>query len=46
MNKHHHAGLIVAAENQARVDELLTAYCERFYQDFHATAPPPDKPTS
>lgn len=46
MNKHHHAGLIVAAEDQARVDELLAAYSERFYQDFHATAPPPDKPTS
>lgn len=46
MNKHHHAGLIVASKDNRRVEELLEAYTGRFYQDFHATAPPPDKPTS
>lgn len=46
MSKHHHAGLIVASNDPARVEELLNSYVERFYQDFHATAPLPDKPTS
>lgn len=46
MNKHHHAGLIVASKDQKRVEELLNSYAERFYQDFHATAPLPDKPTA
>lgn len=46
MNKHHHAGLIVASKDQKRVEELLDSYTERFYHDFHATAPAPDKPTA
>lgn len=46
MNKHHHAGLIVASKDPARVEELLNGYVERFYQDFHASVPLPDKPTS
>jgi biotin carboxylase len=46
MNKHYHAGLIVASKDQKRVEELLQSYQERFYQDFHATAPLPDKPTA
>ena len=46
MNKHHHAGLIVASKDQKRVEELLDSFTERFYQDFHATAPAPDKPTA
>lgn len=46
MNKHHHAGLIVASKDPARVEELLNSYIERFYQDFHASVPLPDKPTS
>ncbi len=46
MNKHHHAGLIVASKEPERVEELLNSYVERFYQDFHATAPLPDKPTA
>lgn len=46
MNKRHHAGLIVASESPERVEELLNLYIERFYQDFHATAPLPDKPTA
>lgn len=46
MNRHHHAGLIVASEDAARVEELLNSYVPRFYQDFHATVPLPDKPTN
>ena len=44
MNKHHHAGLIVASKDQKRVEELIDAFTERFYNDFQATAPIPDKP--
>jgi len=46
MNKRHHAGLIVAAQEPERIEELLNSYVPRFYQDFHATVPLPDKPTS
>ncbi len=44
--KKNHVGLIVAADNAERVRILLESYAPRFYQDFHASAPPPDKPTS
>ena len=46
MNKEYHAGLIVASSGHERVKELLDNYTERFYQDFYATAPLPDKPTA
>jgi biotin carboxylase len=46
MNKHHHAGLIVASQESARVEELLNSYVPRFYQDFHASVPLPDAPTA
>ncbi len=46
MNKHHHAGLIVASKDSERVRELLESYAPRFYQDFHASMPLPDKPTA
>jgi biotin carboxylase len=46
MNKHHHAGLIVASKDHKRVEALLEGYTGRFYQDFHARAPLPDKPTA
>src|SRR3954470_11571475 len=41
IQKRHHAGLIVASDNENRVRELLDSYVTRFYQDFHASAPPP-----
>jgi biotin carboxylase len=44
IRKHHHAGLIVASPDSARVEHLLTDYTRRFYRDFHATAPAPDRP--
>ena len=41
VNKRHHAGLIVASPDAARVRELLDWYPPRFYADFHTSAPPP-----
>ena len=44
IRKQHHAGLIVASPNAARVTKLLDSYTGRFYTDFHASAPPPERP--
>lgn len=46
VNKRHHAGLIVASPDHARVKELVESYSQRFREDFFATLPLPDKPTS
>lgn len=43
VRKRHHAGLIVRSPNAERVEALLTSYVPRFYQDFHASAPPPQR---
>ena len=45
VRRRHHAGLIVASPDERRVSELLDAYAARFYTDFHATAPPPERAT-
>jgi hypothetical protein len=45
LNKLHHAGLVVASQHPARVEELLVSYSRRFYDDFYTTGPPLDKPT-
>lgn len=45
IRKAHHAGLIVTSSNPARVDELLEEYTRRFYSDFHASAPSPERAT-
>jgi biotin carboxylase len=42
MNKKHHAGLIVRADTQQRVDALLHEYMTRFYEDFHTAMPAPE----
>ena len=44
IRKKHHAGLIVASPSPDRVAELLDETVTRFYQDFHASAPAPDRP--
>jgi len=46
VSKYHHAGLIVKSEHAERVQELLAAYAPRFANDFLATQPVPDKPSS
>jgi biotin carboxylase len=43
--KAHHAGLIVSSPDAQRVRDLLDAYVTRFYQDFHTSAPPPERAT-
>ena len=44
--KHHHAGLLVQSNSAERVESLLAEYRARFLQDFCASMPPPEKPTS
>ena len=43
IRKRHHAGLIVSSDSGSRVANLLSSYVQRFYQDFHASAPPPER---
>jgi biotin carboxylase len=43
LHKKHHAGLIVASPDSARVAGLLTEYAGRFANDFLAVMPPLDK---
>ena len=44
LRKSHHAGLIIASPDPARIDLLIEDYTARFYRDFFATAPPPERP--
>jgi biotin carboxylase len=46
MNKRAHAGLIVMSPEQLRVEYLLHEYTERFYRDFFATQPLPERAVS
>jgi len=43
VEKRHHAGLIVAAPDEQRVRDLVESYAARFYRDFHASAPAPER---
>ena len=43
VRKSHHAGLIVTSPNAERVEELIGDYTRRFFADFHASAPPPER---
>jgi biotin carboxylase len=45
IRKDFHAGLIVASPDPQRVESLITDYSQRFYRDFFATAPPPERPS-
>jgi len=44
IRKRHHVGLIVASPRADRVSQLIDEHVTRFYTDFHASAPPPDRP--
>jgi biotin carboxylase len=44
IRKDFHAGLVVRAPEPQRVESLIAGYTERFYRDFFATAPPPERP--
>lgn len=45
MEKEQHIGLIVKAKKAERVMELLEKYTTMIRNDYHASAPSPDKPT-
>src|SRR5207237_4994741 len=45
MDKPNHIGLIVRSPSQQRVRELLEDYTARVARDYHAVAPPQDKPS-
>ena len=44
VNRRHHAGLVVVSPDAGRVQALLDSYQPRFYNDFFANLPAPDKP--
>jgi hypothetical protein len=44
MSKEHHVGLIVRSPSPVRVRELLDDYARRVARDYHASAPPQDRP--
>lgn len=46
INREYHVGLIVRAEDRNRILDLLDDYMHRIYQEFHASAPLPEKPTN
>ncbi|MGV3559978.1 ATP-grasp domain-containing protein [Larkinella arboricola] len=46
MSKEYHVGFIVKAPERERVLQLLDAYMNRIYQEYHASAPVPDRPTN
>jgi biotin carboxylase len=46
VNKYHHAGFVVKSSDHARVQQLLNSYATRFQNDFLATQPVPDRPTT
>ena len=46
MNKRYHAGLIVCSHEASRIDYLLEDYTKRFYNDFFATQPLPERAVS
>jgi biotin carboxylase len=46
ITKFHHAGFILRSPSPDRIKQLLDSYSRRFVDDFLATQPVPDKPTS
>jgi hypothetical protein len=46
MNREYHVGLIVQSDDRSRIRTLLDDYMHRIYDEFHASAPLPDKPTN
>ena len=46
VSKYHHAGFVLKSQSAERVQQLLDSYSARFAEDFLATQPVPDKPTT
>jgi biotin carboxylase len=44
--KYHHAGFVLKSPESERIRELLDSYSKRFQEDFLATAPVPERPSS
>jgi biotin carboxylase len=46
VTKYHHAGFVLRSPDPERIHQLLDSYALRFREDFFATQPVPDRPTS
>jgi hypothetical protein len=46
VKKYHHAGFVLKSPSHERIQELLDSYSKRFQNDFLATQPVPEKPSS
>jgi biotin carboxylase len=46
VTKYHHAGFVLKSPDQLRIEQLLASYARRFQEDFLATAPVPERPSS
>ena len=46
LTQHHHAGLLVRAPSAERVESLVNSYANRFFSDFCAIVPAPEKATA
>jgi biotin carboxylase len=44
IRKDHHAGIIIRSPDPHRIEALLGEYTHRFYHDFFATLPAPERP--
>jgi biotin carboxylase len=44
--KYHHAGFVLKSPRPERIRELLSSYSKRFQEDFLATQPVPERPSS
>jgi biotin carboxylase len=44
--KYHHAGFVLQSPKPERIQELLNSYSKRFQEDFLATQPVPERPSS
>jgi biotin carboxylase len=46
ITKYHHVGFVLKSPSHERIQHLLDSYAQRFTNDFLATQPVPDKPSS
>mgnify|MGYP006427367953 CR=1 FL=1 len=46
MDKKYHIGMVLQHPSQERVLELMESYTQRIFEDFHTSAPLPDKPSA
>jgi len=44
--RYHHAGFVLKSPRPERIEELLASYSKRFQEDFLATQPVPERPSS